>query len=219
MDQAIGRILKTLEDEGIADNTIVMFFSDNGGPVYGGAGAYNYPLRGGKGNMFEGGIRVPSVARWPAGIPAGTQVDSIMTMMDVFPTMAAAAGFEPKTTYKLDGRNMLNAVSGKQKIGRDDYVFFVSETPVRNHFSITAFNDQYKLVQQVDQSFTSIDVTNYLFDINKDPYEHNNLAAKNPQTGGQDVRSYQGVEIASSSEWYSLKCGCPSRLESTKRLG
>lgn len=181
MDQGIGRILKTLEEEGIADNTIVMFFSDNGGPVYGGAGAYNYPLRGGKGNTFEGGIRVVSVARWPDQIPAGTKVDSIMTAMDVFPTMAAAAGFTPETTYKLDGKNMLKAFTGKGKMAREDYVHFVSETPIRNNFSITAFNDQWKLVQQVKQSFTSIDVTNYLFDINKDPYEHNNLAAKNPK--------------------------------------
>ncbi|KEI72636.1 sulfatase-like hydrolase/transferase [Endozoicomonas elysicola] len=181
MDQAIGRILNTLDEENIADNTIVMFFSDNGGPVYGGAGAYNYPLRGGKGNTFEGGIRVPSVARWPEQIPAGTKVDSIMTVMDVFPTMASAAGFTPETTYRLDGHDMLEAMTGKQKIARDDYVFFVSETPVRNHFSITAFNDQWKLVQKIDQSLTSIDVTNYLFDINADPYEHNNLAANNPK--------------------------------------
>ncbi|MGI9273956.1 MAG: arylsulfatase B [Endozoicomonas sp.] len=181
MDQAIGRVLKTLEDEGIADNTIVLFFSDNGGPVYGGAGAYNYPLRGGKGDTFEGGIRVVSAIRWPGKLPKNTQMDSIMTAMDVFPTLAAAAGIEPNNKHSFDGRSMLEAINGKKAIAREDYAFFVSETPVRNSFSFTAFNDEWKLVQEVKQGFLSSDVTSYLFRINEDPYEKNNLASKYPE--------------------------------------
>ena len=180
MDQAIGRVLKTLDDEGLADNTIVLFFSDNGGAAYASGGADNGPLRGGKGETFEGGIRVVAVMRWPGKIAAGTKMDSIMSVMDVFPTLAAAAGVAPGNTYKLDGRNMLRAITDGERIARDDYLFFASETPIRGAFSLTAFNDQWKLVQDVRQGLMSVDVTNYLFNINEDPYEYVNLAQQQP---------------------------------------
>ncbi len=92
MDQAIGMVLDALDEEGIADDTIVLFFSDNGGAAHATGGADNLPLRGGKGDSFEGGIRVVCVMRWPAGIEAATTMDSIMSAMDVFPTIPEAAG-------------------------------------------------------------------------------------------------------------------------------
>jgi arylsulfatase A-like enzyme len=79
---------------GIAENTIVLFFSDNGGAAYAYGGADNVPLRGGKGETFEGGVRVVSVIRWPGRVPAGARVESLLSVMDVFPTLAAAAGIE-----------------------------------------------------------------------------------------------------------------------------
>ena len=84
MDQAIGRVLKTLDDEGIAENTLVLFFSDNGGAAYSVGGADNAPLRGGKGETYEGGIRVVSVVRWPKGLQPGGKMDSIMTAMEIW---------------------------------------------------------------------------------------------------------------------------------------
>ncbi len=180
MDQAIGRVLQTLDEEGIADNTLVLFFSDNGGAAYSVGGADNVPLRGGKGDTFEGGIRVVSVMRWPAGIEAGTKMNSIMTAMDVFPTLAAAAGIETKNRRKLDGRNMFPAIADGKKIPRKELVFFASETPIFGQFSLTAFNDKWKLVQEITQDQQSTTVTNYLFNISKDPNEYNNLASKHP---------------------------------------
>ncbi|WP_062259962.1 sulfatase-like hydrolase/transferase [Endozoicomonas arenosclerae] len=181
MDQGIGRILKTLDEEGLADNTIVMFFSDNGGPIYGGAGAKNLPLRGGKGNTFEGGIRVPSVIRWPEKINAGQTIEDIITVMDIFPTLSAAASIKTGNTRPLDGKSMLPALLGKPVPPRKDLVFFTSETPIRNSFSLTAFNDDWKLVQQIKQGFTQTEVKNHLFKIHEDPYEKNNLAEKHPE--------------------------------------
>ena len=147
MDQAIGRVLDTLDAEGIADDTIVLFFSDNGGAAYATGGADNVPLRGGKGETFEGGIRVVSVMRWPGRIEAGSKVESIMSVMDVFPTLAAAAGIEPGNERKLDGRDMWPAIAEGKSHPRDDYLFFASETPIRGAFSLTAFDDEWKLVQ------------------------------------------------------------------------
>ncbi|MCP5043127.1 MAG: sulfatase-like hydrolase/transferase, partial [bacterium] len=97
MDQAIGQILRTLDEEEISEETIVLFFSDNGGGAYAMGGADNVPLRGGKGETFEGGIRVVSLLRGPGKVPAGEKMDQIMTVMDVFPTLTAAAGIETKS--------------------------------------------------------------------------------------------------------------------------
>ncbi len=180
MDQAIGRVLDTLDEQGIADNTIVLFFSDNGGAAYATGGADNVPLRGGKGDTFEGGIRVVSVMRYPEKIEAGTRFDSIMSAMDVFPTVTAAAGVPRGNSFDLDGRNLWNAIREKRHVPRDEYMFFASETPISGYFNLTAFNDEWKLVQQVRQGLMSAEVTNNLFHITEDPYEYVNLAEKHP---------------------------------------
>ncbi len=182
MDQAIGQVLDTLDDEGIADNTIVLFFSDNGGAAYATGGADNVPLRGGKGETWEGGIRVVSLLRWPSQLEGGQKMEQIMTAMDVFPTLAAAAGVTPgNDRFELDGRDMWPAIAKDKTIPRQDLVFFASEVPIRGSFMFTAFNDHWKLVQEVQQGLLSTDVSNYLFRIDEDPYERNNLAQAHPE--------------------------------------
>ena len=196
MDQAVGRVLATLDEQGIADDTIVLFFSDNGGAAYATGGADNVPLRGGKGDTFEGGIRVVATMRWPGKISAGTKLESIMSVMDLFPTLAEAAGVEARNTRKLDGRSLWPAITGGEFIPRDDYVFFASETPIRGSFSLTAFNDEWKLVQEIRQGLLSAEVTNYLFRIAEDPNEYNNLSAEHP-----DVVARMAAAI---HQWRSL---------------
>lgn len=191
MDRAIGKVLATLDEEGIADNTIVLFFSDNGGAAYATGGADNVPLRGGKGETWEGGIRVVSVMRWPQRLNAGGKMNQIMSAMDVFPTLAEAAGLTPANKqFELDGRSMWPAVSEGQRMPREDLLFFASETPIRGSFMLTAFNDHWKLVQEVQQGLLSATVTNYLFRIGDDPNEYNNLASEYP-----DVVAHLAGEI------------------------
>ncbi|MBR9911113.1 MAG: sulfatase-like hydrolase/transferase [Gammaproteobacteria bacterium] len=185
MDQAIGRVLDTLDREGIADNTIVLFFSDNGGAAYAYGGADNAPLRGGKGETFEGGIRVVSLLRWPARLAPGGNLQQLMTVMDVFPTLAQAAGIDTDNRRPLDGRSLWPAIAAGQKMPRTDYVFFASEIPIYGHFNLTAFNDEWKLVQEVEQNQLSTRVTNHLFRIQDDPNEEHNLAAEYPQLVAQ----------------------------------
>jgi arylsulfatase B len=180
MDQAIGRVLDALDAQGIADDTIVLFFSDNGGAAAALGGADNVPLRGGKGETFEGGIRVVSLLRWPGKLEAGSRFESVMSVMDVFPTLAAAAGVEPANERNLDGRNLWPAISQGKRAPLDRTLFFASETPIRGAFSLTAFNDEWKLVQDIQQTLLSADVTNFLFRVADDPYETNNLSAKHP---------------------------------------
>jgi arylsulfatase A-like enzyme len=180
MDQAIGRVLDTLDEEGLARDTIVLFLSDNGGAAYAGGGADNAPLRGGKGETFEGGVRVVATLRWPAAVEAGSSVDSIMSVMDVFPTLADAAGIAPGNERKLDGRSLLPAIRDGRHMPREDLLFFASETPIRGQFNLTAFDETWKLVEEVQQGLLSAEVTRYLFDISEDPNEYNNLAAAHP---------------------------------------
>ena len=180
MDQAIGQVLDTLDEEGIAENTIVLFFSDNGGAAYSVGGADNAPLRGGKGETFEGGIRVVSIMRWPGHIPAGEQFTEIMTAMDVFPTLASATGVKPLNQRPFDGRNMWPAIAEGKPMPRSELIYFGSETPIYGHFNLTAFNDEWKLVQEIKQDQLETSVTNYLFRIKEDPNEYNNLAQAHP---------------------------------------
>jgi len=116
MDDAVGELLDTLRDFQLEKNTLLMFFSDNGGTGPGD----NQPLRGGKSTMFEGGIRVPFLARWPGHLPAGKVCGEFLTALEVFPTFCAAAGVRPPPDIKLDGFNMLPVLAGTRKSPRTE---------------------------------------------------------------------------------------------------
>jgi arylsulfatase A-like enzyme len=181
MDQAIGRVLAALEDEGLSENTIVLFLSDNGGAAYATGGANNAPFRGGKGETFEGGIRVVAMMRWPARLAAGTKLPDVVTVMDVFPTLAGAAGIEPGNVRKLDGRNLWPAISQGERFGLERPLFFAAEMTVPGSVMVTAFDNEWKLVQEIQQGQISTEVTSHLFRIEEDPYERRNLASAHPE--------------------------------------
>ena len=196
MDQAIGRVLKTLDDEGISGNSIVLFFSDNGGAAYSYGGANNAPLRGGKGEVFEGGIRVVSLLRWPEQLEGGGRMDQIMTVMDVFPTLMDAAGLRPGEHFPWDGASLWSAIRDGLPAPRQSDVFFASETPIYGHFNLTLFNEEWKLVQEILQDQVTTTVTNHLFKISEDPNEYNNLAADQPDlvaTMAERIRNWRAL--------------------------
>ena len=117
MDASIGKMLKVLEEKGILDNTIVIFFSDNGG----GGGSVNHPLRGGKGQTYEGGIRVPCLVRWPAGkVKAGAVSDEFLSSLELFPSLASATGAELPKGVKLDGFDWWPVLRGEAKSQRKE---------------------------------------------------------------------------------------------------
>lgn len=186
MDQSIGRVLDTLEQEGIADNTIVLFFSDNGATrVYGRGGGDNTPFRGGKGEVYEGGIRVASVIRWPGKIPADSSLEQTMTVMDVFPSLARAADIKPQNELELDGIDMTPALLENEDASRDETIFFASEIPLYNSFGFTAIDGDWKLVQWVTMEPMATTVIHELYNLGKDPGEYNNLASKHPDRVGK----------------------------------
>lgn len=176
MDQAIGRILMTLDEEGLTNDTIVVFFSDNGGSnIFGGV---NTPLRGQKGQTFEGGIRVPAVIRWPNELEAGGMVAQMTTVMDLLPTLAAAAKVRVPTTAELDGLNMWPAIARDQPVPRTKPVGFVSEIPIPGVIHTAIFDGRWKLVQIIQERQTETRVQDFLYDISQDPLEENNLSQR-----------------------------------------
>ncbi len=126
MDDGIGRVMKTLADAGLDENTIVIFISDNGTPygqkrVGSPESPQDYmsstgPLRGFKGDTYEGGIRVPFIIRWPGSLPAGKQYDLPVSAIDITPTLTASLCIDPqKDALKYDGVNLMPYLTGKEK--------------------------------------------------------------------------------------------------------
>ena len=111
MDEGVGAILDTLDRLDLSDNTLVIFLSDNGGAR--GTTANNGALRNFKHSVYEGGLRVPFLVRWPGRIPAGTVSDEPVISIDVFSTVLAAAGIEPPAGLQLDSRDILPALTGQ----------------------------------------------------------------------------------------------------------
>ena len=110
LDDGVGRIVGALEELGVRDDTLVFFLTDNGGARN--MRADNRPLRGYKGDFYEGGVRVPFAVSWPARIEGGTKRDAIVSSLDVLPTVLSAAGVETEAGRPLDGRDMLPVLSG-----------------------------------------------------------------------------------------------------------
>jgi len=116
MDDAIGEVLQTIKSAGQEENTIVIFHSDNGGAGPGD----NTSLRGNKGQMFEGGIRVPCIVSWPGKLPQGAVSKEFLTTLELFPTFLAVSGAAPPTGVILDGFNMLPALRGEERSPRKE---------------------------------------------------------------------------------------------------
>ncbi len=178
MDQAIGRILSSLDHNGLTENTIILFFSDNGGLKA--FGADNGPLRGGKLETFEGGVRVGGILRWPAKIQGGETNDSVVSVLDIFPTLAAATKIEPQNVKKMDGENRWPAITGSKVSPRNGDLYFASNSPIFNKYHLSVLEQKWKLVQIIDHKSQSTEVESFLFDIENDPYEKTNLADANP---------------------------------------
>lgn len=109
LDQNVGKILKALKDEGLEENTFVIFLSDNGGPAVDpiSNGSVNAPFRGQKTTLLEGGIRVPFIIKWPQMLPSGLEINEIVSALDIYPSFLVAAGGTIAPEDDLDGMNLL----------------------------------------------------------------------------------------------------------------
>ena len=123
MDAGIGEIISALEKNGILDDTIIMFMSDNGGVDNIPSGSTNAPLKGHKFQEWDGGVRVPAIVRWGDRFVNGTRMSQVVSFVDVMPTLAAIVGDKTRTSRPYDGMNVLKLLTGKKKtLDRDLYL-------------------------------------------------------------------------------------------------
>ncbi len=181
LDDGVGRILDAIDGHGIADNTLVLFFSDNGGSV--GIGD-NGPYRGAKGSVFEGGTRVAAAARWPAGsIEGGGRIEAPMSYIDVLPTLMGIAGIDDHGGKPLDGVDVGDVLTGAAQAGpeRDLYSFIAQLDPEREQVSVT--EDEWKLVvvgPPLVREGAAEASRMMLFRLAEDPLEERDVAADHP---------------------------------------
>jgi arylsulfatase A len=165
MDKGIGQILDTVRSEGIAENTVIFFFSDNGAI---GSGGSNEPFRGGKFSNYEGGHRVPAIAWWPGRIAAGTTTDATTMAMDLLPTIMDFTAITVPKTRRLDGTSMAELILNQTNFP-DRELFWGYEPKLG-----TAMRDGHWKMQ------TKGDVVE-LYDLSKDIKETTNIADKSPK--------------------------------------
>lgn len=184
MDQSLGRIREVLGKLGIADNTIIVFFSDNGGLSNRGFNprkvpTSNYPLRAGKGHLYEGGVREPMIVFWPGVTHPGSKTDAVVTGTDFFPTFLQMAGLPLRPEAHLDGKSFVWAVKGMQDPDPGRPVFWHSPvarpqaTGDSNSSSIRLGN--YKLIEFYDEGRVE------LYDLSADIGESVNLSETKPR--------------------------------------
>jgi len=173
LDSTVAKVMRALQREGLEKNTIVLFFSDNGGEDQ--LGADNRPLRDGKASVFEGGIRVPAFIRWPGGLPSGQTSQQVMTVLDVFPTLAEAARVPVLSTKPLDGKSLWAEIVKGEARPREDLFFAVEDRGLHH----AVIHGRWKLVQT--QKTPSCESSNFLFDLETDPNETADLAQENPE--------------------------------------
>jgi arylsulfatase A-like enzyme len=186
MDEAIGKVLGQLRSAGLEDNTLIFFFSDNGGPTMPGTtinGSRNTPLRGSKRTTLEGGVRVPFVVQWKGKLPAGKVYDRPVIQLDILPTALAAAGVAIKPEWKLDGVDLRPYLSGQNAATPHDMLYW------RLGAQMAIRRGDWKLVQYDVNADTlagrkgaNASVTPpKLYNLAEDVGEANDLAAKNPE--------------------------------------
>lgn len=163
LDLAVGRILTELTTQRLDASTLVVFYSDNGGP--GTAVARNTPLRGSKSGVYEGGIRVPALLRQPGTIRAGATSDQFVTLQDLFPTLAAAAGVTARNRLPFDGVNLWDTLRGAT--ATFDRLFTIVSTT-----DSAQYEGRWKLIARAG--------VNELYDVVADPSETTNVAAVQP---------------------------------------
>ena len=182
LDRNVGGVLAALKANGLEDNTLVIFTSDNGGADYIGLPDINKPFRGWKATFFEGGIHVPLFMKWPARLPRGARFDKPVGHVDIFATAAAAAAAEVPGDRVMDGVDLLPFASGA--------------APGRPHQTLYWRDGDYKVVLAGDWKLqvSQRPRKDWLFDLQSDPTERNNLADAMPDKVSDLKRTLAAID-------------------------
>jgi arylsulfatase A-like enzyme len=178
LDDAIGDVLATLKSSGQGEQTLIWFFSDNGGPVAV-THSDNSPFRGAKGQVFEGGVRVPFLVSWPGHLPAGREFAEPMSSLDVFATVAALAKADVPMTHHLDGVDLLPYLTGTKRGAPHERLFW--RTGGGAKYAVR--EGKWKLVAEVASQ-------PQLFNLATDVSESKDLATEHPEVLSRLRRAY-----------------------------
>ena len=170
LDRSIGKILSALEKNGLTENTLIIFTSDNGGAGYIGLDNINKPYRGWKLTHFEGGMHIPFFAKWPAKIKKGMKYDKRIHHTDIFSTILGAANIEHPKEITIDGVNLIPFLND-EKIGEPHETLYWKNVTYQ-----AIIHDNWKLMRSKYPKEKE-----YLYNLGKDPYEQNNLAMSEPE--------------------------------------
>ena len=174
VDRSVARVTQSLEDNGLADNTLIILTSDNGGAGYIGLPNVNKPYRGWKLNHFEGGTHVPFMAKWPAQINPGTSMDAPIHHNDIYSTIAAAAGVQVPQDRKIDGVDLLPYIRNEVEGEPHQTLFW------REGHQQAVLHKGWKLISAEQSNLPQpAPRAKWLFNLALDPTEQNNLAADN----------------------------------------
>lgn len=177
MDQAVGKVLDQLEASGVADNTVVMLMSDNGGlSTSEGSPTSNLPLRGGKGWLYEGGIREPYIVRWPGVTKGGSTSDVPVISTDFAPTMLDIAGLPALPKQHLDGVSLVPLLKGKQSLPRESLYWHYPHYSNQGGIPGAAIRTgDWKLIERFEDGRV------HLYNLHDDIGERDDLAEKHPE--------------------------------------
>ena len=174
MDAQVGRVLKAVDSTGIANNTIVIFTSDNGGERF----ADTWPFTGKKTELLEGGLRIPALVAWPGHIPAGRTTPQVGISMDWAATLLAAAGAQPDPGYPLDGLNLLLQLTA-------------NAAPVPRKLFWRYHYNQQRAHRNGDMKYLRIAGNEFLFNVVDDPLERANLKQRQPEVFTRLIADYE----------------------------
>jgi len=198
LDDGVGRVLRALDQSGLAKDTIVVYTSDNGGYIP--AGACNDPWRGGKGDMYEGGIRVPCFVRWPEHIQAGSRGEAVAMLMDFFPTFCEIVGLN--INHEIEGHSMLPLLRG-ETVDCSKRVYYW----VRREGAAYLGND-YHAVRKGDMKLLHNDpfAPLELFDLQADALETQDLMhAQHPAQAELMTQLREHIRVAGAVPWQKKK--------------
>jgi Sulfatase len=203
IDTNVGKVLKVLDEKGLAENTIVVFLTDNG-PA---KPRFNAGLRGWKGSVYDGGIHVPCYIRWPGHLPAAGVVDRIAAHIDITPTLLDACGVSAPASVRFDGKTLLPLLTGIQTAGWPERTLFFQwhrgDQPAPGR-AFAARSQAHKLVRHEPPPGAPKPPPLELYDMERDPLELHNIAKERPDVVSKmhadykkwfkDVSSTRGFE-------------------------
>jgi uncharacterized sulfatase len=170
LDRSIGKIVSALEENGLTENTLIIFSSDNGGAGYIGLDDINKPYRGWKLTHFEGGMHIPFFAKWPAKIKKDMKYNKRIHHTDIFSTILGAANIEPPKEITIDGVNLIPFLTNEKRGEPHETLYW------KNVTYQAIIHDNWKLMRSKYPKEKE-----YLYNLEKDPYEQNNLALSEPE--------------------------------------